>query len=464
MPPTQFNFTTGTTNLPDVGTLSYNGCVFSPLFTTQIGGQVVKDNAGRTTKVMEYNLEADGYVTLPAGAADINPAMNNLRQLLTVHAGILIYKGRGFDLVVNTLPNNRDAMWGPVPELIEFQPLGGGLSAKVKWKVKVRISESTIEALAQPSGRGAGTLSPLLQFNCETTVAYGADGYSSLGVKGTMEIPLTRPTQATRTVELTVDNFRDQLQARIFAGIDLARFTITQRDFNVSRDKRTMEFDVKAEEKPYMDLPPDCTVAHGNYSVKPAKAGMGLVLWLCTLRGTYVVRADRGRRTAWFAFLQLLRLRMGESRFGTGGQAAPAPAGGGGSFFGDLLRGAVAGANPLSGFTNFNLFRPSDSSSAISGALGVSDQRAFLIDFSIDEGLFLDSKTVTFSATWKLITQFQSILVASGLWKKLPETNRGGRGTQNLWALSVRDVMGSQSWLPNQLDPALDFIVDFGGN
>ena len=82
------------------------------------------------------------------------------------------------------------------------------------------------------------------------------------------------------------------------------------------------------------------------------------------------------------------------------------------------------------------------------------------MDFSFDEGMYLDSKTVSFSASWFFACAFADILDASGLWRKLPEVDTGGK---NLWAASVRDVSGSVSWLPNTLDPSLDVVVDFGG-
>ncbi len=103
MTATAFNYTTGSTLLPDAGILRYNGCVFSPLFTTTLSGTVVKDNARRTTKYMEYTLTVDGYVTLDERLAnDINATMLLLRNQLTAQGGSLTYTGRGFDLVINT--------------------------------------------------------------------------------------------------------------------------------------------------------------------------------------------------------------------------------------------------------------------------------------------------------------------------------------------------------------------------
>ena len=85
-------------------------------------------------------------------------------------------------------------------------------------------------------------------------------------------------------------------------------------------------------------------------------------------------------------------------------------------------------------------------------------RKAIIIDFSGDEGLYLDSKTMTFSATWRLTRTISAILIASGLWKKVPFD--GG----TFWSTSVTDISGWQGNLQNNLDPTQDLIVDFGAN
>jgi hypothetical protein len=468
-----FNFTTGPTTIPDVGQLAYNGCIFGPLFETNISGKIVKDDAGRTTKYMEYTLTADGYVTLPSGARSIDPPMRTLRRLLTAQGGALTYNGRGFDLVVNnsnggtganvgakpggsissiptftSLPE--DVAWGPVPELLEFQPLGGGLSAKIRWQVVVRIPEI------------AKSVFGILQLNYETSVSYNEDYFSTLSIRGTLEVPATRQqSQGDRTLGYTVDNYRKLLERRILTGIDLSRFRVTRREFSVSRDKRTLEWEVMAEEKPYMDLPLGCAIARGTYSVRPQKVGMGLVTWLCTLRATYTAAGGAPRRLAWYGFLALLRERMAASSLGqlpevAKPQAPVIPVGAG-----PLIGAAIYGApGAVVGF-GIDIYRaifskPTKSESSVPNP----DRPAWLLDFQIDEGLYLDSKTVSFSATWRLVTKFASILLGSGIWRKVPDKDQLGN---NLWATTMRDVSGVFSWLPNVLDPKLDVIVDFGG-
>ncbi len=448
------NFTTGPATLFDVGLLSYNGCVFSPLFATTLNGVAIKDNAGRTTKLMEYTLAADGYVTLPANVDVVKGStadvMATLRQLLTAQAGILVYQGRGNDFVVNqpgvALSNGpgRDVAWGPVPELLDFQPLGGGRSAKISWKVKFRISEINGVQFASLSLPGAP--GPVLQFNEETGVTYDEAAYSTLSIRGTLEVPLTRATQSTRTLAQTVDNFRQAFMSQVATSIDLTRFRVTRREFNISRDKRTLEWDFAAEELPPMGLPINVPVARGSFNFRPAKTGMGLCTWLCTLRATYTVLKDQPRRTAWISFLALLRTRMAESRLGSlpVGNAPQNPANLNALAF-------VPGLQP------FGLVAALNQQLAPQNANVAAARRAIIIDFSGDEGLYLDSKTMTFSATWRLVTTLSGILIASGLWKRVPLD--GG----NQWAVSVANVSGWQGNLQNKLDPTQDLIVDFGG-
>lgn len=477
----KFNYTTGSVELPTVGEVSYNGVTFGPLFETKVSAKIVQDDAKRTTKFIEYTITVDGYVTLQEKgppSSTIAPAMQTLRNLLTVHGGALIYRGRGLDLSVNvgdnfvfgglarpgqptrtTLPGQlpkisrrgQDVAWGPVPELIEFQPMGAGRSAKVQWRVTTRIPE------VDPKG------APLLQLSYETTVGYDEAGFASMSISGVMEIPMTRSKAGDRTVPTTVDSYRDILDKSVLRGIDLNKFRVVQREFKFSSDKRTLHFDFRAEEIPYMENSIWCNVAAGNYTVRPTKMGAGLESWLCTLRVTYTVRNDRIRRIAWFSFLDLLRLRMrqGDRRDlplpNLTGPQAPKRR----SFIDRLVRDIPLVGERISDVAAAvgRLFK-SDKEPSPSLEAAYKNRRVWLIDFNIDEGIHLNSKTITFSATWRLLSSFQYILLASGIWTRL-----GGRDEKGdrYWSLSMRDVSGSHSWVPAKLDPRLDVIVDFGG-
>lgn len=444
-----FVFDTGPSIVPDVGAIIYNGITFSPYFESRVSGKAVEDEARRTVKYMELDITVDGYATLPTGATDIAPTMQDLYTNLTAQGGQLTYRGRGWDLLVNggAAGAVRDVAWGPIPELLEFQPLGGGLSAKVQWRCTTRIPNIKV---------GNATVT-LLQFNYETGVSYDEKGYSTISARGSLEIPKTRTTQTTRTFVGTADDLRSVIGRRILDAIDLSRFRITRRNFPLSRDKRTTEWDVEAVERPYMDLPSGCTLAKGTYSTRPMKAGrqvLATMQWVSSLRATYTVRADAPRRTAWLSFLALLRTRMIASGLGNipalNGNQNPAPPNNAQGFgFGDavvaLLGGPIFGQLPRPGAQN-NFPMP---------------RRAWIIDFHVDEGLYLDSEAITFSASWWFTTTFSHLLLASGLWWKVKERDLQGR---NYWATTMQDISRENSWLADRADVTLDAIIDFGAD
>ncbi len=73
--------------------------------------------------------------------------------------------------------------------------------------------------------------------------------------------------------------------------------------------------------------------------------------------------------------------------------------------------------------------------------------------------MYLDSRTITFEASWKLLTSLSHILIASGVWRWFKGTLGG-----NLWSASVRDISGWKGNLANKLDPSADVVVDMGGS
>lgn len=430
-----FNFNTGPATLPDIGKVAYNNCVFGPLFTTNVSSVFVKDDAERTVKWIEYTITLDGYVTLPDGQETIEPTMAALEKLLSAQGGVLIYIGRSLRLEINVAAGDRDVAWGPVPEILDIQPLGGGRSAAIKWTVKARVAPRL-----RPTSNNH--LGPVLQFNYETTVEYDETGYSTRSLRGVVEIPLTRISQTDRRCLITVDQWRDSYIDSVMSDIDLKRFRVTNRVFTVSNDKRLLSFDVRAEELPWMALPPGAMSVRGNFTFRPATAGMGLATWLCTLSCTYTFQKDQPRRVAWHAFLALLRVRMEQGDLhGFTGATNQNPG------VNLTVPTAVAFISP--GLQFWRLLN-----AAQNAAPRPPQRKTFLIDLNGSEGLYLDSKTVTFSATWRLNTFFSRILLASGLWKRVAQFN------ENTWATSVSAISRGSSWLPNRV--LGDAIVDFG--
>jgi hypothetical protein len=473
--PSNFLTSTGIAPLPDIGQLAYNGVTFSSLYTSKQSGRVVQDEAHRTTMFVEWTLQVDGHVTLsnpllqvPGSGTDTS--MTLLRQRLSAHAGTLTYTGRGFGPFTINPPGGgglRDVAWGPMPKVLDFKPLGQGNGAFVSWQVTCRVPE--LPGLVTPApaptipptpglpriGILVPVLATVLQWNYECSLTFGEDGYSGLAIHGTLEVPITRSTVIDRTVPTTVDAFR---LAWMNLQIDLTKFRVVRRSFNYSRDKRKCDWEYVAEELPPMGLPLYCTDARGTMSIRRSgkKVFLGAAnIWTISLKATYTVRGDQPRRIAYENFCALWYYRMSQSANGKFTYLADtAPPG--------TPKPLPKPANPLPFTivtTAIAFFRQLFSQpTAVAVQPKVKTGYAIPIDFSVDEGLYLDSKTVTFEAVWTLLTDLPSLLNASGIWRWLPGSTGG------LWAAAtLSTVMGSSSWLTNQLNPNQDVIVDLGG-
>ncbi len=477
MPVEPYTFDTGNSILPDVGTLNINGVEFSSLYKSRISGVIVQDDAKRTTKLMEYTLSVEGltspnadnisgepFNTEGGGIETSDEIWNNLRAKLTQTGGTVVYQSKGFgNFSINEsgaflIVDGRlfDVAWGPVPRLLEFSPLGGGNAAFVRLQVVVRVYD--------PANKVTNPFAAL-QFNWEYHLGYDDRGYAKWRIQGTLEIPLTRTSAQSRTIAYTVDDWRQKwlnLQA------DLGKFRISERSFDFSRDKRTVNFSFQAEELPPMGLPPGCTVARGTFSVRNVanlkggggKGKLSFEFWQCSLRCTYTVRGDQDQRVAYLAFCSILWYRVNQARQGivptladrqgvTQQQAPQAPAGN------MLVAMPVQGDNAVTIWNSLlkqqTSVRPGSNNT--SGVL--------VTDFGFDEGLYLDSDTVTFHAAWVLPTSWRTLLAACGFQRW--QVGTSGRGGQNLWSQSVQAVMGAQSWLNCSLNAFGDIIVDMGG-
>lgn len=492
---------TGGTILDDTGQLSYNSVTWSCLYKSTLNGEIVQDNATRTTKLVRYVLEVDGVVTLNDAEKTTDQTWVNLRRQLSVQSAHLIYSGKGFGTLSINPPSGggvRDVAYGPIPKILFFQPLGGGASAFIKWQVTFHLAEllvpaagstATLVTVAVPpkaspgltSGFSPGfariinnqisqaTIKPVLQFNYGCTLTYDDEGYSGLSIKGTLEVPMTRAGVNNRLPPDIVDAYR---QAWLNIVIDLTKFRVVRRSFDYSRDKRTCEWEFVAEELPQMGLPNGHTAARGTMSVRMFKMGSGgklpmMVipngnLWTCTIRATYTVRPDGNKRLAAMAFFALLWCRMQASanaRFASVDQPDNAPQQPKGDpKFTDLLWVLNPATLPIAGAAaGVRLYNRIFSSDKAKQPPAKQKFAPYVFDFGFDEGLYLDAKTITFEASWLLATTLSTILQASGTWIQPPDC--GG----DIWATSVADIMGWRGALENPVNRTADLIVDLGG-
>lgn len=480
----------GYERLPDVGELSYNGVTFTSLFRSRVTMEPVEDNAMRTTRCGRLKIVAEGSATLltPNGelvspGETIDTVMAETLRRLKAKAGRLAYKGKGLgnDLVVNdgAAGKLRDIAFGPTTKVLEFQPMGASRSALVSWQaealiplikgqvpVPVFVNGDFIGVQGAGGGAALTGVGALVQFNEECSVSYDEDNHATLTFRGTIEVPITRPTVNDRVVlRGGVDAYR---KAFLNFPNDLLRYRVVRRNFTTSRDRRTCEYEMVLEELPRMGLPFGASRARGTFSVKNHKVGNSLLvnfLWICSLRGTYSINKVYPARWAWAAFVTLLKFRMEQSVRGNlpninnplPGQQQPPPVANpvaNPNFQGALLLN-VAG-NPLGAFQLLNQARNDlQAGQQAAQQLDPKNLKPLLTNFGFDEGLYLDSReTVTFEATWRLVTGLDRLLLATGVWKY-----SGVEGGVR-WARSTQELSGWKGNLACRLNA--DFIVDLG--
>jgi hypothetical protein len=455
--------TTGSAELPDIGVLSYSTpaaiATFSSLVHTNMSGKPTLSADNRTVKYVEYTLTVEGIVTLDddAGASTTDNQMRILRQALEYPAGVLSYTGRGFgDIIVNSPSGSLfDVNWGPVPKLFDFIPLGAMRSAQIKWQVVFCIPETIATNLNLP----------VLQFNSTNEISYDQDGYSTLTYLGTLEIPLTRqpnnPTVPVSTVDGTAANpsgYRKTWLGKITDTFDLTRFKITRRDLNFSRDLRTLEFNFVAQEQPPMGNPAGILTAKGSFVVRQLKPGPGSAQWMCVLSATYTIPKNLPRRVAYEAFVSMWSFRMRQAQLGNMANIQ--------NIYNDP-RAIQSDFLVYAGYRNL-LNAGGVDTSGFGGTLNgkrapyvPAGSKAIMMNFVAREGLYEDSKTISFEASWQVTTRLFAILRASG-FLQTSDIEGGNSSAPNMWALSVKKISGPVSWLQNSLDPASFAIVDFG--
>ena len=426
---------TGLRPLPDGGKVVYNGVYFSALYHSQVTGSPEWDRGHRTVKYMKWSFYFEGVVLLPfvpvgppqPGRQDsIDTQWMHIRKLLDQPAGTFSYQNKGFGpFLVNKEDGSVwDSAWGPMPETLEFVPLGASRSAFIRWRVTVNLPEFYNSVYAKA----------VLSWDTSMSIDFGEDDYGTYTYRGAIEIPMTRKNVDTGIGRTMPDSIEAYRQAFTDPGIP-DQYRPVRRGFNISDDKRTVNFEYVYEELPaggFMPgaLPKNATDARGSYRVS-SMPGKGFVRWQASLRASYTIRKDVPRRTAYLLFIGLLRSRMSQAKR----QFLPLISAATTANFDIFTRGATA---PIPGNNFQNVLT------------------CIMVSFSVDEGLYLDSKSVSFEATWTLASNLANMLQASGVWKAVPDTD------WLRWKTNIAPIMGPNNWDKVALNTIGDLIIDIG--
>jgi hypothetical protein len=219
--------------LTPVGVLSFNGHTWDATAKVLPRVEYRRDSAGRTITAQVVTLDVDSILAL-ATDADVQAK----RVALGRQGGALRYTGCGFGLNVNTgeAGSVEDIAFGPVPEILEFEPLGalatGEGTHRIKWRVTTTI----------PNCLGS-SLQVFIEFTYSIAETISESGFRVRRISGSYTIPLGRYSTeggSSRVIADRASNYRE---------IAISNFPVSPnwkraQDFDLSLDHATESFSI----------------------------------------------------------------------------------------------------------------------------------------------------------------------------------------------------------------------------
>lgn len=383
-----------------VGELEYNGFKFPGAVQSRVEIQPVQDRSGRYTKYNRYMIFVecivhsgldhfikDGNVNPDRGDVNVDAVFPNtltsvdgdyplsvngfqeLRNILTRQGKVLKFSGKGLgnDFEINTI--QQDVMYGPVPTMLAWEPVGSNQAVRIVWTVEVHIADCLVitSVLGAPS-----------EFGYDVQFSISPEGLTQRTITGYVEI--VNQLAANGTPRTNVDRIRD----RIFFQVPKA-FRRVRNDWSINAARNRMEFVVVDQEYPthypYPKHIVDMNVKH-NVRSSGTVHGEG---WILTLSGNITVRSGAAKWMAWLAFLSVVKDKRED-----------------GDRFARHTRKAEDGSDPTSA--------------------GNKRSPLLTLEFSVTDDVF--GRSVSFSISWLFFATFKSMFDAGGLWTgKLERAN-----------------------------------------
>lgn len=257
--------------------LVYNGFAFPPHSKIRISQVPEYDKTRRTVKYVTIAISVEAVITtytIPLrDATETNSERLNLSQYPTQDVDMQELRHRlsqpcrslEFTLAgcgnirVNTTSGVADVDFGPKPQVIDWQPLGGGLASVVQWLVVTRVPITAVAGADQLGGYAEQSpltlnnsgLGPLLEH--QYTISYSYDSLNLLtrSIQGSIELPMTRydggdPNSPSTEIREGVRKNMNTLIAgvrRYFLGQEDVYQEKTE-DFSVSEDDKVFKYSI----------------------------------------------------------------------------------------------------------------------------------------------------------------------------------------------------------------------------
>lgn len=287
------------------GTVSYNGRSFNSFRHHKLESEDIWDEAGRTIVEVQYTLTvattvfADTEAAMSTLMAGLRADLNEPGQRLVIDAvglGTIIvdpqYAG------VGTAPTHEETNWGPKPQVLAMNPVGGVRAIEIVWRCAFRISDCNPMLANQLQTR------PLLA--CNYSIGYRTNkGLTTRNISGYLAIPQSRAA-AGGHVAYSADQSWDGIVIRVPFG-----FERVENDRVISPDRNRLDFSITDRQLEGSALPPGIVEAEGQYSVGNSIA-KSFESWNGTLEASFTVSPGVAKSAAAAAFYNILVQKLGE--------------------------------------------------------------------------------------------------------------------------------------------------------
>ncbi len=288
--------------LPTIGVLTYNTVTMNVLHNTKIIATPIKDEANRTIICYKHRLSLEAWIRAgdyAAGSTTDND-LDALKAKLLQPAGQLTFTTKGYGNLTVNVSSAKDVMWGPMPELLEWIPIGSNQTVLIHYE---------LEWHAPICNGSTSYQNTLMAFNWDYNVNLDRQGLSVRTVSGYFEIPMTRFTAGSKLLPDMVDRYREEVVATFPVPVGFRR----EQTFHVSKDKRRCDFAVTdteiASQNPLPDGVTEATIRHSLTTQSKAKTAI-FQEWYWRMSGTITVAPQLPTAYAWQKFLVYLNDRL----------------------------------------------------------------------------------------------------------------------------------------------------------
>lgn len=367
--------------LADVGTVGYNGYVFDGASHVKIKCEPVYDDAGRTVIYHRYLIDVD---TVIADAATTEIELLNIRGKLSKAGQILIVEAKGFgSLSVNGTTGIRDVAFGPKPKILSWEPIGSLRAAQVTWQCETCIPYCVLPVVT----------TGLLAYVYEVSYSLDQRLMTTRTISGYLEIAITRTSPTSGAVPDSADNYRHLVRPEV-----PERFQRTSQSFQLSADKRRLNFTVVDTEIPSRNpWPRGVTRVDAKHRVMWSRRGGGAARQRNVLSVDVDLAPDQPALNAWAIFEDIAKKRI------------------------DIAKGQYS-------------------------------KGVLIEDLSVEEDIF--GRGASFGMAYTVMAPLKSLLTASGLWTAVMDT------TWDQYKASVATVSRERGYANLSHPETTDVIID----